>query len=433
MTPLRFITKSAATLLFPVLLALILNCGDDVTDPGGGSGGGNDTTGPNPDVTPPQTITDLSLTYSLEDKAASLEWSAPWDDSLAEAVSRYVIKFTYTDPFIWDLAIPAQNPPVPSAPGETDQYTIYYPLQGRNLYSAIQSVDEKGNTSAISPIVMVHIPGHSVSGQCLHALERLPIEGLAITLATGGLRHTSTGPDGRYAITDLAAGAAAITIASGSSDIPYHTLQYNFELIEDVQRTDYIIPVLPTESTLFDNFLTFFKLLTKSNEASGSTVIKSWKYRPVKCYIPVFVNSKGVDYGHETLKAAQRWMDKSETSLFLFVDQPPDTGIVIRYKSRSQMGIQIAVTHHIRSTDGHPLLDYIDVVNDFSNPDDLYRVMMHELGHTIHFGHLPFQEFIMFMGGNLTADISTDEADAVKLLVSLPSRINMAIYDESYP
>ena len=81
----------------------------------------------------------------------------------------------------------------------------------------------------------------------------------------------------------------------------------------------------------------------------------------------------------------------------------------------------------------HPLRDDIEIVNDFVTVEDLYRVMMHELGHTIHFGHLGYQEFIMYIGGNLPADISNDEAEAVKLLVSLPSRINMAIYDESSP
>ena len=80
MIPFRFITRITSTLIFALLLMTILNCGDEVTDPGGGSGGGDDTTKHDPDIIPPQTITDPVLTYSLDDRAAYLEWPAPWDD-----------------------------------------------------------------------------------------------------------------------------------------------------------------------------------------------------------------------------------------------------------------------------------------------------------------------------------------------------------------
>jgi hypothetical protein len=431
MTTHRSVIKAALVFLFSLLLAVILNCSNKVTDPGGdGSGGGNDTTGPNPDITPPQTIAQLSLTYSLDDKAAYVEWSAPWDDTLNEAVSSYVIKYTYTDPFIWDLAIPAMNPPVPSPPGEIEQYAILNPLRGRNLYSAVQSVDEEGNASGISPVAMVHIPGYSVTGFCTNPVEQRPVEGLAVKLSTGGVHQCFTDSEGRYSFSDLAAGAAAVTISTGSADTPCYTIQDNFDLTEDVQRTEAIIPIRNTESPRFDNFLIFFKALTEASISPESEVIKSWKYRPVKCYIPPYVSQYGVDYEIGARRAAQRWMDKSDRELFQFVDEEPDTGIVFRYKSPATMGIQIAICRYTNGDDGHPLINHIDIVNNFSSEEKLYRVVMHELGHTLHFGHLPYPEFIMYIKAALPPDISNDEADAARLLASLPPRIDMAIYDE---
>jgi hypothetical protein len=138
-----------------------------------------------------------------------------------------------------------------------------------------------------------------------------------------------------------------------------------------------------------------------------------------------------VDYKFESERAAQRWLDKSDCALFQFVDQPPDTGIIFRYKSRASMGIQIAICRHTLGDDGHPLIDHIDIVNDMQNSDDLYRIAMHELGHTIHFGHLPYPEFIMYHIGHVPPDISNDEAKAAKLQASLPPMIDMGMYDEN--
>jgi hypothetical protein len=433
MIPSRFISRFTITLIFALLLITIQNCSNEIIEPDPDPGGKNDTTGPGSDLTPPQSITDLSMNYSLDDRAAYLEWTAPSDDSLDEAVSRYVIKFTYTDPFIWDLAIPASNPPIPSAPGELEQYAIRYPLRGRNLYSAMLSVDEAGNNSAISAVAMVHIPGYSVSGQCLNIVDRQPIEDLDVRLATGGIHQFNTDSDGLYAKHDLHAGAAAITISTGSAGFPCHTLQQNFELIGDVHRVEFIIPFWLMEFPRFENFLTFFKVLTGCTSSHLSTVLKTWKQRPVKCFIPAFVNTRGVDYEFEARRAAQRWMDRSGIALFTFVDQPPDTGITMHFKTRREMGIHVGITRHTLGDDGHPLRDDIDIMNDFGSAEDVYRITMHEIGHTIRFGYLPHREFIMYGEGNLPADISNDEAEAVKLLVSLPSRINMAIYDESTP
>ncbi|MFH1754536.1 MAG: hypothetical protein ABIA59_02425 [Candidatus Latescibacterota bacterium] len=428
------IIRITITLFLTLLIIAAMNCGDDeLTGPGNGSGG-EDTTKPHLDFTPPQAVTDLSMTYSATERVAYLEWTAPWDDSLSEAVSRYVIRFTYTNPFIWDLSIPASDPPNPSAPGETQHYAIRYPLRGKNLFSAIRSVDEADNVSPISSIAMVHIPGYTVSGSCRDVLSGQPIAGLALEITSNWIHRCSTDIDGRYVVGDLAAGAASIKITTGAAGSAYHPLHQTFELVEDQDRTHHMIPVSAVESPRFLNLLTFLKLLTlPNNPPELGSVIATWKHRPVQCYIPPYVNTFGVDYAYESRRAAERWMDRSGVELFTFVDEPPDTGVIVHFKSPAEMGILIGITRHTQDTDSHPLRDDIEIVNNSPSSGAIYQVLLHELGHTIRFGHLAFSEFIMYQAGNLPSDIHQDEADAVKLLTSLPHRINMAIYDELNP
>ena len=59
--------------------------------------------------------------------------------------------------------------------------------------------------------------------------------------------------------------------------------------------------------------------------------------------------------------------------------------------------------------------------------------MMHECGHTIRFGHVDSNVFIMFYGQPLPQDISDDEIAALLLHHALPTRVEMSIYDESFP
>jgi hypothetical protein len=202
----------------------------------------------------------------------------------------------------------------------------------------------------------------------------------------------------------------------------------------DISRTFLMIPFQRTESQRFANLLQLFKILTKTDGPAGwRTVLTTWARRPVKCYIPSHVHSDSVDYRAEGLRAAQRWMEKTGFELLTLVASPPDTGITFHFKSRSEMGIHIGITRHTNGSDGLPLRDDIDLVDDMPNSHSLYLICMHELGHTLRLGHLPFPEFIMYEGQPLPPDISADEAEVVRLLVKMPARIDMSAYDETNP
>jgi hypothetical protein len=95
----------------------------------------------------------------------------------------------------------------------------------------------------------------------------------------------------------------------------------------------------------------------------------------------------------------------------------------------------IAITNHDIGADLHPIRATIDVVDDFNtaHADNLYRVMLHEFGHTIRLGHSGLREFIMYAGQPLPADIADDEAEVVILHHSLPTRVDMSIYEDAIP
>ena len=109
---------------------------------------------------------------------------------------------------------------------------------------------------------------------------------------------------------------------------------------------------------------------------------------------------------------------------------------IVEHKGRSVIlrqaidDLSDAAAHLI---DNHPLIDEVEVVNNSSSRVAIYYILLHEIGHTIQFGHVPFKTFIMFGRHPLPADISQDEIDVLRLLLALPTRLNLANYDELYP
>jgi hypothetical protein len=96
------------------------------------------------------------------------------------------------------------------------------------------------------------------------------------------------------------------------------------------------------------------------------------------------------------------------------------------------MGGQVGITEYTDDDEGFPLLDRIRIVDEFSDPVRLYRIMLHELGHTIRLGHLP-AGFIMFAGQPLPDDITDDEVAVVRLLLALPAGLELLKYDVASP
>jgi hypothetical protein len=428
--------------LLVLALAIALGCNEDtvLTPPPGGS----DTIPPIPDpvdTIPPAPVPALNIRYSLVEEKALLEWTAPYDDNILEPVTQYEIRYSYTSGFVppnfWDLSTPVDDPPAPGAPGSDQQYTFSWPPRGKDLYVGIRSYDERNNRSPNSDLAMVHIPGHGFAGRVVDGITHAPIEGLAVRLAAGGFVDLATDAEGSFSVDDVRPGALNVEIKMGPATIPYHRFSQSLVLDRDMEKTFTMIPyeepVSPYLQSLKITILGLFKFLTDTDRPTHH-VFARWHTLPVACYIPPFVNSNGVDYQALAIAAADQWMSQTGVLLFDFVDAPPDTGVTLNYRRREDIAPLIGITFHETGDDDHPIRSDVHVINDFANEHNLFKVMLHELGHTIRlWQHMATNEFIMFGGQPLPDVISDDEVTVVKLHTTLPVRVDMNHYDESPP
>lgn len=412
---------------------LLLGCGATETPADLGPQTPNDPG----DVTGPVPAEGLRVSYQGSSNSISFAWSAPHDDSAEEKVSRYEIRYAFSRgeaPInFWDRGALFENPPDPEDPGTLQSITISDPQRGRNVYVGIMSFDEAGNSSAPSELVHIRIPGYEITGQCIDALTGLPVEGLRVTVTAGQSYSLKTNSSGVFKLMDLVPGGMNIEILTADLGPPYHRLSQSMVLDGDLEHTFLMIQYKRPESNKLQNttILNVFKEIELS--FGPGSIFATWLVRPVPLYVPPHVSPGGVDYAAQTQAAVDRWESRTGTDLFTVVSSPPAVGITIRYKTRASMGLLLAVTNHTRAPNRHPILDEIDIVKDIADADLVFRVMMHELGHTIQWGHLNWPEFIMYGGHPLPGDISNDEVTLTKLHAALPSRINMSIYDTSVP
>jgi hypothetical protein len=377
---------------------------------------------------------------------AEVEWTAPYDDLESERVARYELHYLYTrgaDPTdFWRVSTPVSDPPDPRNPGSQEHYNLGTPRMARHLHVGIRSVDEAGNRSPSSNVISLHVPGFAFSGVCQNVFTGEPSAGLEATVSTGPVFRYTTDTQGSFVHEgELDEGVTHIELRPGPGNAPIHHVNQPFTLFDDSVHTFSMIPVEPVNASWAPNLLRLFKHLVNTfpsggqpsgGAATGSTVLTKWHERPVPCYIPAFVNDTGVDYGAQARSAAERWMERTGEPLFVFVDSAPDTGIVFTYKSRGEMS-GIGVTKHTRGEDGHPIKDDVWVVDYVEDPFLLFKIFLHELGHTISLGHVNDPSFIMYVGQPLPDDVSDDEARVVQLHEALPARIDMSIYDEDSP
>jgi len=378
--------------------------------------------------------------------AAVFEWSAPHDNEPDEPVHHYEIRYAYTlgfqPPAFWDLSTPVLDPPTPASPGSRQVYAFVDLNKGRDLWVGIRSYDSAGNQSEGSDLVVIHIPGLQMTARCVDVMTGAPIEGLDVRLASGAAIDLITNAHGEFMVDELLPGGMSIEIKKGSSGTDYHRLSQVFIIADDTTHTFVMIPY---QSTIHPDLsgislLRFFRQLTNTEDTDG--LLAKWHTYPVPVYVPPFVNENGVDYEAISKAAVQRWVDKTGSPLFTLVDSKPDTGIVVAYRDSASIAPNIGITKHLIDVDDHPILDEIRILDNFPDSDSaldfLYKVMLHEFGHTIRFIHISSCNaqcwaFIMYGQQPLPDDISEDEVNAVTLHQALPTRIDMSIYDDSDP
>ncbi len=403
-----------------VSLVLVAACDDDVSAPHPGG----------QDRLPPDPVLDLVLAYHDATDEVEFTWTAPRDGLARDRVGRYEIRIAYAEPFSWDRSTATPSSPDPLAAGSPQLYTLTGATRGRDLYAAVRAYDPAGNASPFSNVAHVRIPGVTLEATCIEAISQTPVPGLAVLVTSRSSQRLTTDGAGRVSLFDVTEGAIGVRIERGSAAASYHSVADAFVIDGDRSVAYPMIEYARPASPLYQSVLEI--LLDALVRAGPGNTVKRWANYPIAWYSADFVNSNGLDYRAIAERAASRWNERTGMEIFVAAAAPPPVGVTVQFLSRSVMGIQNGITEHSNDAEGHPQLDRIKIVDDFSDEQTLYSIMMHEFGHTVRLSHLP-DGFIMYAGQPLPADISDDEARVARLLVSLPNDLDLDLYDPAPP
>jgi hypothetical protein len=403
-----------------ISLALGAACDDDGSTPHAGGA----------DRLPPDPVLDLALAYHGATEEVEFTWTAPRDDLARDRVDRYEIRVAYAEPFAWDRSTATPSSPDPLAAGSPQLYTFAGVTRGRDLYAAVRAYDLAGNESPLSNLAHVRVPGVTFEATCVEAVSKAPVPGLAVQVTTLSSQQLATDGAGRVSLSDVAEGTMGIRIERGNAADAYHSLTDAFVIDDDRSVAYPMIAYARPVSPLYDSVLRI--LLDALVRAGSGNTVKRWANYPIAWYAGDFVNSSGLDYRAIAERAASRWNERTGMEIFVTAAAVPAVGVTVQFLPRSVMGIQNGITEHSNDAGGYPKLDRIKVVDDFSDEQVLYTIMMHEFGHAIRLSHLP-GGFIMYGGQPLPADITDDEVQTVRLLVSLPNDLDLDLYDPAPP
>jgi hypothetical protein len=416
-----------APALFVIVASLAwLACSDSdtATSPG-------DESANRDDRTPPQAVGDLTLTYPVVGGSALLSWTAPRDEGGSDdSVDRYEIRYSYSSPLEWELAIPVTAPPDPAPAGDPESYSFDEPRRGRDLYAAVLSFDLDDNASSVSNVAHIYVPGMTLEGRCVDAMSSAGIEGLEVQVTGRHVRTSVTDARGYYRFDDLAAGLVHVDVRGSATGTLYHNYYYAVDLGDDLSREQYMVEYTPTELPAGVNVLSLLSRALAIN--NYKTALIKWQSFPVDVYAPAFVNTGGVDYEDVCRRAVEHWNDRIGSELFRLVGAQPVKGVWFRFRTRQDMAPHVGVTHHENDAAGFPKTSDISIVDDLMGADLVWEIALHELGHTLRFGHLP-QGYLLYGGRPLPATVTNDEVMMTKLYLALPNGANMLVYGIGAP
>ena len=413
--------RACIGLALAAALVLVIACGDDSTTP--------PPPGPDLDTTAPEPVSSLTAAYDAGLDAIVLRWTAPRDDDAHERVNHYEVRRSHGFPFDWENATVVDNPPAPLDPGTMQELVISHPQRASDMYASIRAVDAAGNISPVGALAHAGVPGYVMDVTCTDVYTGSPLAGLDAVITIGGSQeHALTDAAGSVHLSDLDNGTLTIELSGGSSS--YHRFRTSFTMDADTLVQVPMIPVQQPQTNLYPSILEILRVANFS--VSGVRVIRRWHSYPVQFYAPDFVNVNGLDYRALLQQAADRWNTRLGFQMFEATSADPATGILFEFLPISAMGSVNGVTEYANDGLGYPVHDRIRIVDAMTDGPRLYSIFMHELGHTIPFGHLP-AGFIMFGGQPLPLDINDDEVATVRLFLALPNGTNIDNYDPPTP
>lgn len=134
------------------------------------------------DTIPPAMVSDLAV-FAFDESSVSLTWTAPGDDGNQRRAAAYDLRHASTplsEP-VWNAATKIEAVPAPGSPGTREMFQVEGLTTGRDYYFALRTIDDGGNLSSISNVVVVTTTSDTIPPSQIADLE--------VTWATGRTAH----------------------------------------------------------------------------------------------------------------------------------------------------------------------------------------------------------------------------------------------------
>lgn len=163
------------------------------------------------DTIPPGVVSDLAV-FAFDASSVSLTWTAPGDDGTQRQAAAYELRHS-DNPISetgWDGATRIEVLHAPGNPGTQEMFTVEGLTTGRDYHFALRTVDDGGNRSTISNVVLATTSADTIAPALVNDLEVTFTAGRSVNL-----RWTASGDNGdqgQAAEYDLRFAAAPLTI-----------------------------------------------------------------------------------------------------------------------------------------------------------------------------------------------------------------------------